>query len=869
MTKTLYQRLLEELGRQTIDGSDVPSSIVDNLNPRFPLRPYQERAFKLFVNYWQREFEGKPRSNHQLLFHMATGSGKTLIMAGLITYLYQQGYRNFLFFVNSTNIIDKTRANFLNEKSAKYLFADTITIGDRRVKVREVENFQSTNPDEISIVFSTIQGLHMTLNAPRENSMTDDDFYEQKVVLISDEAHHINTETKRGKQLGAEELGEQTSWEGTVTKIFAANRENVLMEFTATVDFSDKNLDAKYAPRLLFDYPLRAFREDGYSKEVKVIQTDLAPFERAIQGVLLSQYRRKVFEKHRQQIKPVILFKSRTIEDSQAFFDEFKERLRKLKSTALEQIAAMSTEPNILKAFAYLKASGVSLEAFIVELQEDFAEEKLISVNSKEESEAKQIAVNSLETNQFRAVFAVDKLNEGWDVLNLFDIVRLYDTKGSRVGAVSKTTMTEAQLIGRGARYCPFQITPDQPLFSRKYDLDLGNELRICEELFYHSAYNPQYVQDLHKALIETGLAPVDAVEQNLTLKESFKRTRLYQSGHIYVNTRKAVSRSGVHGLDPQITRKVYRVSLHTGYTKSSVAFAESEDEAGGIERSSRDYRLVDLGLATVRKALQRLNHYEFDKLKRAFPNLGSLTEFMTSNDYLGAIKLEISGPANQIDSLTPQQRLVAAERTLTAVAELIASKEIEYEGSRQFEPKPIKSILADKTLGFAIDTGGDQELGRSMAHSKGGYYLDLASRDWYVFNDCFGTSEEKLLIQYIDKRHKELAARYSGVYLIRNEQFFNLYTFDDGRAFAPDFILYLVGQSDAQTMHYQVFIEPKGAHLIKADEWKERFLESLRTDFEVQRLTGNSDFVVWGLPFYNHEQRMPEFEEAFNELLT
>ena len=49
-----------------------------------------------------------------LLFNMATGSGKTLIMAGLILYLYEKGYRNFLFFVNSTNIIEKTKDNFLN-----------------------------------------------------------------------------------------------------------------------------------------------------------------------------------------------------------------------------------------------------------------------------------------------------------------------------------------------------------------------------------------------------------------------------------------------------------------------------------------------------------------------------------------------------------------------------------------------------------------------------------------------------------------------------------------------------------------------------------------------------------------------------------
>lgn len=32
-------------------------------------------------------------------------------MAGLIIYLYEKGYHNFLFFVNATNIIEKTKIN--------------------------------------------------------------------------------------------------------------------------------------------------------------------------------------------------------------------------------------------------------------------------------------------------------------------------------------------------------------------------------------------------------------------------------------------------------------------------------------------------------------------------------------------------------------------------------------------------------------------------------------------------------------------------------------------------------------------------------------------------------------------------------------
>jgi len=84
---------------------EVPAIIKSNLNPLFQLRPYQIEAFSRFIYYMNNpQMKQKPT---QLLFHMATGSGKTLIMSGTILYLYEQGYRNFIFFVNSTNIIIK------------------------------------------------------------------------------------------------------------------------------------------------------------------------------------------------------------------------------------------------------------------------------------------------------------------------------------------------------------------------------------------------------------------------------------------------------------------------------------------------------------------------------------------------------------------------------------------------------------------------------------------------------------------------------------------------------------------------------------------------------------------------------------------
>jgi type III restriction enzyme len=867
--KTLHQRLMEELGKRSIEKTEIPHVITNNLNPVFSIRPYQVRAFQFYLNYWHETFEGKPRQNHQLLFHMATGSGKTLMMAGLILHLYTQGYRNFLFFVNSTNIIDKTRDNFLNPLSIKYLFAPLLSISDKQFTIREVSNFQSVSSGDINIVFSTIQGLHMTLNTPRENALTYDDFENQKIVLISDEAHHINAETKKGTELSQEELFETVSWEGTVRRIFEANPNNILLEFTATVDFSDPNLAAKHKPRLIFDYNLREFRKDGYSKEVKVLQTDKPHFERALQAVLLSHYRRKIFEKNKLAIKPVILFKSKTIKDSKAFYEEFKTGMTALTSSRIAKVLERD-DPYLIAMSLYFKTNGITLDNLATELKEDFTENKLIEVNSKEESEAKQLAVNSMEShdNEYRAVFAVDKLNEGWDVLNLFDIVRLYDTRDSKAGKIGKTTMSEAQLIGRGARYCPFRLLPDQPLDQRKFDSDLTHEMRICEELIYHSTYNPKYIQELNTALREIGIKPKETRERSVKLKSSFKATPLYKAGVLFLNSQEKYDRSDITGLDTSLIQKLYKVQLHTGQSQSTAIFDEPNGRKPAIERKQKDYALTDFGLPVLRKSMQRLDFYEFENLKTHLPNLKAVQEFLTSPHYMGNIKVEVSGAAEQVENLTANNRLYVATRFLEELSGLIASDKLEYKGTKEFKPSLLKDKITDKTLNFSVDEGEDQEFGKSMNDPKEtSIHLDLNSRDWFVFEDCYGTSEEKLLIKYIDKNYDNLKKRYSDVYLIRNERNFKIFAFDNGRPLEPDFILYLIGNEKKDTMYYQVFIEPKGGHLLREEEWKEKFLLRLKDESVIDQLWKDKKYVVWGLPFFNEAQRMSEFETAVEEL--
>ena len=79
--------------------------------------------------------------------------------------------------------------------------------------------------------------------------------------------------------------------------------------------FSDKKFN-DYINAHKIRSNLKQFRKDKYSKEVQLLQAELNQFERALQAVVLNQYRRKVFEKNKINIKPVMLLKSKTIGES-------------------------------------------------------------------------------------------------------------------------------------------------------------------------------------------------------------------------------------------------------------------------------------------------------------------------------------------------------------------------------------------------------------------------------------------------------------------------------------------------------------------------------------------------------------------------
>lgn len=846
----LHEIFNNPFAKRALAQVNLPIWISDNLKPGFGQRLYQIEAFKRYIYLDQEDLEEKPRKPYHLLYNMATGSGKTLIMAGLMLHLYQKGYRNFLFFVNSNNIIQKTKDNFLNPQASKYLFNGKIVIDGKEVLIKEIDNFEEADNQNINLKFTTIQQLHTDLNNTKENSVTYEDFKDKKLVLIADEAHHLVAGTKSGNLFG--------SWEDTVKKIHDSSFENILLEFTATIDTDTAALISHYQDKVIFKYDLAEFRKDKYSKEINLIRSLYDEQDRIIQALILNLYRQDLATSNNINLKPVILFKAKkTIKESEQNKESFHKLIDGFSVTMVEKIKKTSTVAIVQKAFTFFEAKGISSNEIVKRIQANFRIENCLSANNDAEAEQNQILLNTLEdeNNPIRAIFAVQKLNEGWDVLNLFDIVRLYEDRDGKDGKPGKTTLSEAQLIGRGARYYPFSLEDGQDEFTRKFDDDISNDLKTLEELYYHTKEDSRYISELKKALVDSGIYEDDEnlITKQLTLKLDFKGTDFYRDGHVFFNKKIPKSFDNIKSFaDLGVKKTNYRHTLSSGVGKMSGAFAETET-SGTEAIKTKDVKLTEISKNTIHFALSQNPFFYFDSLSHYFPSVSSISNFIDSKDYLAGLEITFNGTANRLNEINHFDYLQALIGLLQRIEADIKSNSTEYEGS-DYIKEPIHKVFKDKEI----------KVSKNSQRADGQETL-VANEPWYVYNANYGTSEEKKFVELFARRFEGLNQKFENIYLIRNER--EIKIFDKlGRAFEPDFLLFC-RQREVEQLTYQVFIEPKGGVWAPKDKWKEDFLKEIRTEKKTIKIHTDT-YKITAVPFYNYNNEN-EFKTTLEEVLN
>ncbi|MCQ2648430.1 DEAD/DEAH box helicase family protein [Helicobacter pylori] len=814
---------------------ELPTHITSHLKKE--LRDYQKKA----IHHYLEKRQSNPTQKH-FMFEMATGSGKTLVMAGLILECCKQGYQNFIFFVNSTSILEKTKLNFTDSTSSKYLFSENININDENTEIKSINNLSESHENAINIYFSTIQGLFSLFTKAKENAITLEDLKDQKLVFLADEAHHLNTETK--KKLSGAEFSEKRNWESVVKLALEQNKDNLLLEFSATIP-NEKSVKDKYENLKVITYTLKEFSEDKFCKNIYSLSYENKELETRFLGACVSSLYKELLAQHHniENFKPCILFKSERIEDSKENQEYFNAFLENLSPLDLENFFNDSRNAFFkdAKNFFDKQKYTPNLAAF---LQTKFKKSTQINTNNEKELEKGMLLLNSLEDrdNPKRVVFSVDKLNEGWDVLNLFDIVRLKNK------ASQKDTTKEAQLIGRGARYYPFSFNDFKPnrieFYQRKFDF--SNPLSALERLDYHAIYDSEFIAQLKNDLKKIGLGFVNENKEKQTIPLTpTKHFKCYYASNTKDKNKNLFNKDYT---DPV---KVKLQSLHVPL----FGFIVHEKKVDFKEENKSDktfylpHALDKIPLNYFLKALN-LKNLDFKTLKKAFKKHAFNNKVEFIKEYISPLKTNFHKNQKFDDN-----------KILLKLAVYIIEN--------------LKDTLLkeqDKYSVSALELKEFETHNKSLSTSE--LEKDIPSYEWLLFKDMrkLDSDLERAFLNFINDNKEVLDKKFKEWCVLRNDHFTELKVFCNienspyyAQGFEPDFILFAQTHSD-EFLGFTCYMEAKGEHLEPSNAWKKEFLETLEN---ATLKSHNKKLHLKGLPFFtlNNKAVKSEFATAFNQI--
>ncbi len=775
------------------------------------------------------------------MFEMATGSGKTLVMAGLILECCKQGYQNFIFFVNSTSILEKTKLNFTDSASSKYLFSENININDENTEIKSINNLNESHNNAINIYFSTIQGLFSLFTKAKENAITLEDLKDQKLVFLADEAHHLNTETK--KKLNDSEASEKRNWESVVKLALEQNKDNLLLEFSATIP-KEKSVEEKYKNLKVATYTLKEFSEDKFCKNIYSLSYENKELETRFLGACVSSLYKELLAQHHniENFKPCILFKSERIEDSKENQERFNAFLENLSPLDLENFFHYSRNAFFKDAKNFFDKQHYTpnLVAF---LQTKFKKSTQINTNNEKELEKGMLLLNSLEDrdNPKRVIFSVDKLNEGWDVLNLFDIVRLKNK------ASQKDTTKDAQLIGRGARYYPFSYNDFKPSHIEFYQckFDLSNPLSVLERLDYHAVYDSEFIAKLKKELQDLGLGLIEKEKTTIPLTPT-KRFKCYYASNTKDKKKNLFNKDYT---DPvEATLKSLHVPLFAfNVREKKVDFKE---ENKGDKTYYIPHTLDKIPINYFLKALN-LKNLDFKTLKKAFKKHAFNNKVEFIERYISSLKTNFHKNQKFDDN---EILLKLAVYIVENLKDTLLKEQDKYEVS-------------------ALELKEFETHNKSLSASE--WEKDIPFYEWLLFKDMrkLDSDLERDFLDFINKNKEILDKKFKEWCVLRNDHFAELKVFCNienspfyAQGFEPDFILFAQTHED-EFLGFTCYMEAKGEHLEPSNAWKKEFLEMLEN---ATLKSHNKKLHLKGLPFFtlhNNKAVNDEFATAFHQI--
>ncbi|MFZ5515589.1 MAG: DEAD/DEAH box helicase family protein [Candidatus Zhuqueibacterota bacterium] len=300
---------------------------------------------------------------------------------------------------------------------------------------------------------------------------------------------------------------------------------------------------------------------------------------------------------------------------------------------------------------------------------------------------------------------------------------------------------------------------------------------------------------------------------------------------------------------------------IATGHGGATVVLDASRGKKGWVveDETRQDVKVRDIERNIVQSAIARNPFFTFASLKRYFPHLASIRDFIASDDFLGGLEITFQGNMYWLDD-NRSEKLAAVSGLMSQIEAEIRQQITDYEGTRDFRRNWVHEIFKDKALKF------DAKNPRAADDTQFEHFV--SDKDWFAFNTIYGTSEEKAFVRMLDRHMQKLQAQYEHIYLLRNEGHFAIYNYANGQAFQPDFVLFLREKS-GRLLTYQLFIEPKAKILQKAEPWKLNFLNTIKSEFETKLLTlEDKKYRLVGVQFYNNEDEN-QFRASLESVLN
>ena len=222
----------------------------------------------------------------------------------------------------------------------------------------------------------------------------------------------------------------------------------------------------------------------------------------------------------------------------------------------------------------------------------------------------------------------MNALNEGWDVLNLYDIIH-FDISESK-----KVSLQDIQLIGRGARYRPYELPKeyrgdDGGIFARnlqfdkyrrKFDNDQNDTGRALETFVYHFVKTGTFLDTLREELLGEGIINEGVERKIISMKQRFLESETYKKGFVLVNQTEKRKKTTGDDIDTTF-RRIIKAST---YNLRSGGLSDREQNQMIASQHTKEIHITEefFSRPIIYKALMSSENdfFRFDNLHTEYP---------------------------------------------------------------------------------------------------------------------------------------------------------------------------------------------------------------------------------------------------------